>query len=337
MRLIQFNDPFYGQNRRAVAAVADDGARRVHGAETVIALAALATAESATLAQAAEMRLGQEVDYDKILAEGRVLPPVDHPDPARTLVSGTGLTHTGSARARDEMHTGAKNKTQAGDETDSMRMFRMGVEGGKPAAGEFFGAQPEWFYKGDGRCIIVPGGELQRPAYAQDGGEEPEIAGLYWIDERGIPRRLGFALGNEFSDHIMEKHNYLWLAHSKLRQCAIGPELLTGDLPRDVQGQSAIRRAGKTVWQKPFTSGEDNMSHSIANLERHHFKYAAHRRPGDVHIHFFGTATLSFADGFAAADGDEFVIECAAFGRPLVNILRVEKDADRAQTEVLPL
>ena len=56
-------------------------------------------------------------------------------------------------------------------------------------------------------------------------------------------------------------------------------------------------RDGKTLWEKPFLTGEANMSHTLANLEHHHFKYALFRRPGDVHVHFFGTATLSFADG----------------------------------------
>src|SRR3546814_19715917 len=55
-------------------------------------------------------------------------------------------------------------------------------------------------------------------------------------------------------------------------------------------------RDGRTLWEKPFLSGEANMSHSIANLEHHHFKYGLFRRPGDVHVHFFGTATLSFSE-----------------------------------------
>lgn len=37
----------------------------------------------------------------------------------------------------------------AGTTTDSMRMFLLGLKGGKPADGEI-GVQPEWFYKGDG-------------------------------------------------------------------------------------------------------------------------------------------------------------------------------------------
>src|SRR5262245_19275589 len=39
------------------------------------------------------------VPYGALLAEKRVLPPLTHPDPSRCLVSGTGLTHLGSAAA----------------------------------------------------------------------------------------------------------------------------------------------------------------------------------------------------------------------------------------------
>jgi len=63
------------------------------------------------------------------------------------------------------------------------------------------------------------------------------------------------------------------------------------------------------------------MSHSLANLEWHQFKYAQFRRPGDVHVHFFGTATLSFADGFTTEPGDEFEIEASPFALPLRNQL----------------
>ena len=133
--------------------------------------------------------------------------------------------------------------------------------------------------------------------------------------------RLGFALGNEFSDHRVEQANYLWLAHSKLRQAALGPELLLGELPEDVRGISRIRRDGAVVWERPFRTGEANMTHSLANLEHHHFKYTRFRRPGDVHVHFFGTATASFADGFVTEPGDTFEIEAEAFDLSLRNPL----------------
>lgn len=307
---------------RIVAVLDHTGAaRRVEGATSIRALALDAIAAGLTLAETIERRgLGAAIDLDAALAEGRVLAPIDHPDPAHCLLAGTGLTHLGSAAGRDAMHRAAA----AGQATDSMRMFLMGVEGGKPAPGEA-GVQPEWFYKGDGSIVVPPERPLPSPAFALDGSEEPELVGIYLVGADGRPWRLGFALGNEFSDHAMERRNYLYLAHSKLRACSFGPEIRLGRLTADLRGMSRVLRAGKAIWEKPFLTGEANMSHWIRNLEFHHFKYAQFRRPGDVHIHFFGTATLSYADGIATRPGDVFEISLPGFGRPLRNPLAVAR------------
>jgi hypothetical protein len=45
------------------------------------------------------------------------------------------------------------------------------------------------------------------------------------------------------------------------------------------------------------------------------------RQPGDVHCHFFGTATLSFSDGVEPQDGDLFEMQADEFGMPLRNTL----------------
>src|SRR5690606_5199479 len=310
---------------RAVALRRQDQAHLVPGAESTRDLALAAIAARHSLAAEAESRgQGAAVDLVAALAEGRVLLPLDHPDPAHLHVSGTGLTHLGSAAARDAMHGAA---IDAADITDSMKMFRMGPEGGKAAA-EGPGVQPEWFYKGNGHALAVPGAPLTAPAFALDAGEEPEIAGLYLIGPDCRPFRLGFALGNEFSDHVTERGNYLWLAHSKLRPASFGPEILLGDLPRHVEGMSRILRGGSVLWEKPFLSGEANMSHSIANLEHHHFKYALFRQPGDVHVHFFGTATLSFADDIRCRAGDVFEIEAPALGLALRNPLALDQRSE---------
>lgn len=299
---------------RGVAGVTDDGATlRLREVRTIFELALSAVGQGVSLAQAAEALADEAIDLGAL----RLLSPIDHEDPAHVLVSGTGLTHLGSAEGRDKMHRAANAPETL---TDSMKMFLLGVEGGKPGAG-LVGVQPEWFYKGDGAILAAPGEPLAMPDFAEDGGEEPEIAGIYMIGPDGDPLRLGFALGNEFSDHVTERGNYLWLAHSKLRAAALGPELLLGELPSDVRGASRILRDGEVVWEKPFLSGEANMSHSIANLEHHHFKYAGFRRPGDIHVHFFGTATLSFADGFSAQAGDVFEIEAEPFSLPVRNPL----------------
>ena len=279
-------------------------------------LAMMAVAAKTTLAALVEPRLTETIDLTLEQARGRLLAPIDHVDPAHLYLSGTGLTHLGSAASRDNMHKASSRD----DVTDSMRMFRMGVEGGKPY-GQAAGVQPEWFYKGDGSNIVATDSDVCAPAFALDGSEEPEIAAIYLIDSTGTPHRLGYCLANEFSDHVMERGNYLWLAHSKLRPAALGAELLTGELPGDIRGTSRIVRAGETLWQKPFLTGEANMSHFLSNLEHHHFKYALFRRPGDVHVHFFGTATLSFADGIEARNGDVFEIEAPPFRIPLRNRL----------------
>ncbi|TJW21179.1 MAG: GguC protein, partial [Mesorhizobium sp.] len=73
----------------------------------------------------------------------------------------------------------------------------------------------------------------------------PEVAGIYVIGDDGAPFRVGFTLSNEFSDHVTERVNYLFLAHSKLRNASFGPEILIGDLPSDVRGTSRIIRDGK--------------------------------------------------------------------------------------------
>lgn len=314
LRLVQY---CLRDGTRRLAALDDEGrARQVDAASTTLGLAQKALAEKKPLAALAEEFLGAEIDLAEIEKADGLLPPVDHPDPAHLLLTGTGLTHLGSAEGRDKMHRAAAGKQM----TDSMRMFNLGLEGGKPAKGEI-GAQPEWFYKGDGGSLVSPGAPFLSPSFALDGSEEPEIAGIYLIDEDGTPRRLGFALANEFSDHVTERGNYLWLAHSKLRPVSVGPELYLGPLPDSVEGVSLIRRNGEIIWEKPFLSGEANMSHSIANLEHHHFKYAMFRRPGDVHVHFFGTATLSFSDGIKTQIGDEFEISARPFLMPLRNRL----------------
>ncbi len=300
----------------------------VKGASSTYALALEAASTGRSLAAViAGYGLAEAVDLAAVAADNRLALPIMHPDPTHLHLTGTGLTHLGSASARDAMHTNLQAETLS----DSMKMFRMGLEGGRPAQGQI-GVQPEWFYKGNGTTAVAPGHPLTAPGFAEDGGEEPEIAGIYIIAPDGTPCRIGWALANEFSDHVTERVNYLFLAHSKLREASFGPEILVGDLPADIRGTSRIRRGGAVIWEKPFLSGEANMSHSYANLEHHHFKYPIFRRPGDLHVHMFGTATLSFADGIRAEAGDRFEIEAAPFGLPLINPLAFAQKAAKSTT-----
>ncbi|MFO7918632.1 MAG: AraD1 family protein [Anaerolineae bacterium] len=248
---------------------------------------------------------------------GWLLPPLDHPDPAHCIIGGTGLTHTGSMAQRDAMH-----EDQDAQQTDSEKMFAMGIKGGKPAPGER-GIAPECFYKGSGVIMRPHNGFLDIPSFAKDGGEEPEIVGCYIIGENGTPYRLGFAIGDEWSDHAMEQVNYLWLAPSKLRTCSIGPELITDHPFQDIHGACRIYRGDETIYDSgELLTGEEHMSHSLANLEDHHFKHPQFRIPGDVHLYFFGTSKFSYGSRGPLADGDKIEIEFSDMGAPLINYVQ---------------
>lgn len=316
MRVVQLNGPF----GRRVAIVEEPHLRLLERSFTVYDLASDCLDQGISLFVGIEKRKSSELlDYDAIYqgkSDWQLMPSADFPgEPSRCLVSGTGLTHKASAKNRDAMHAG----TQA--ITDSTRMYLSGVEGGKPAPGEA-GISPEWFYKGTGTVLRAHGEPLVVPEFAEDGGEEPEVAGVYMIDADGTPRRVGFTVGNEFSDHVFERKNYLYLAASKLRTCSIGPEVVIDADFNLIPGEVTVERDNKTLWARPINTGEATMCHSLANIEHHHFKFDFHRRPGDLHIHFFGADAFSFGDGIHLLDGDVMQVRFDGFGRALRNPLR---------------
>ena len=330
-RLIQIKK---GKVRR-VALVEEPNVRLLDTCTSIYELAHLAIAAGMKMSEMARQRARREtIDYDPIYrgeSEWQLLPAIDHPDePSRCLISGTGLTHLGSAHNRQTMHAVATE-----DLTDSMKMFRWGVEGGRPANGSI-GTPPEWFYKGTGCALRAHGEPLDVPPYAQDGGEEAEIAGIYLIAPNGQPYRLGLAAGNEFSDHQIEKKNYLYLAGSKLRACSVGPELAVDAEFESLPVVTTIERAGAVHWTKTFRSGESEMCHTLQNIEHHHFKYEDHRRRGDVHVHFFGAGCLSFSDQIRLQDGDVMQVGVEGCGRALRNPVRIDQSKP-ALVNVIPI
>jgi hypothetical protein len=326
VHLVQITD---GSARR-VALVEEPHLRCLTGVSSVYQLAQQCLQHSQSMVeQARALATGESISYDEVYT-GRspwhLLAPIDVPgEPSRLLVAGTGLTHLGSARQRQAMHL-ADQKSEPKKEdvlTDSMRMFQWGVERGRPADGEI-GIAPEWFYKGDGSILRGPFEPLEVPSHAEDGGEEAELAGVYIIAADGTPFRIGIAQGNEFSDHKFERRNYLNLAGSKLRVCSLGPELVLGAPFANISGNVSIERAGATLWHKEIASGEQNMCHSLANLEHHHFKFAGHRQPGSIHVHFYGADALSFGDNIVLVEGDITEVRFEGFGRALRNSIHEE-------------
>ena len=324
VRLVQLRR---GSDRR-VALVDEPGLRIVDRYESVYAVAQAALATSKSISSL--ITTGERFGYDEIYdgrSDWHLLAPIDHPvDAARLLVSGTGLTHLGSAANRQTMH-----EVKESEMTDSMKMFRWGVEGGRPAKGQV-GISPEWFYKGSGTILRGPGEPLVIPAFGEDGGEEAEIAGVYIIADDGTPWRIGMCNGNEFSDHKYEKRNYLNLASSKIRTCSLGPEIVVDPQFGSVAGTATIVRDGATLWSKDIVTGESDMCHSLQNVEHHHFKFETHRRPGDAHVHYFGACSLSFGDGIELDNGDIMEVHFEGFGRPLRNPVQIDRAANSLVT-----
>ena len=87
--------------------------RAVKGAKSVYALAMEAANSGKSLKAVIDAKgLGDEVDLEAAYADGHLLSPITHPDAAHLHLTGTGLTHLGSAATRDSMH---KKATEAAD------------------------------------------------------------------------------------------------------------------------------------------------------------------------------------------------------------------------------
>lgn len=325
IRLVQLIHPKSG---RRVAMVVEPSLILLNDTGSVYQLALEALSKELKIENLILSRQSAEsLDYNAVYegqSEWKLLPSFDNPEnPAACIVSGTGLTHKNSALNRQMMHQQKDAK-----QTDSMIMYQWGIEGGHPPDGKA-GVQPEWFYKGTGNVLRGHGDELEIPDFGNDGGEEPEIAGIYMVDNTGKPWRIGFTIGNEFSDHVMEKKNYLYLAPSKLRNCSIGPELvLTNDF-EEVYGMVSISRGGSTLWSKEIHSGNKHMAHSLQNLEHHHFKYPGHRIPAQSHIHFFGADAFSFGDQVQLQQGDIMNVAWNGMGRTLKNPIQFSNEKEK--------
>ena len=125
IRLVQLAGPA----GRRLAVVEESQLVLLDGCASVYEIARLCITQRRTAADVVSDLAGRDsLPYDPIYSgksEWRLLPSADHPEePARCLVSGTGLTHMASAKNRQAMH----GKPE--DLTDSMRMYRWGVEGG---------------------------------------------------------------------------------------------------------------------------------------------------------------------------------------------------------------
>lgn len=138
---------------------------------------------------------------------------------------------------------------------------------------------------------------------------------------RRPPLRLGLTTGNEFADPALFAQDARLYSHSKLRTCAIGPELVLDADYGDIRGSVRVERRGQVVWTRDVITGQDHSQFTLNEMEHLHFQYSAHRIPGDVHVHYLGGSTSSYADGIRLDHGDHVVMEWQGLGRPLRNLI----------------
>jgi hypothetical protein len=273
---------------RRVALVNGDELHLLSTYRSVYAFAMAAAEIGASLRDLlSEDLAGVILDYNQVysLQSGwRFLPSFDHPqDLARCHVSGCANAHTGSRE-------------------------------GRPIA-------PPWFTKGNGAHLRAHGEALTIPAHAAGGAEEIELVGAWITASDGSPFRVGLTPGNEFCDPAMEAADPRMRTHGKLRNCAIGPELVIDAEFADAHGAVRIERGGHRIWTREVATGDPHTQFSLAELEESLFRYESHRVPGDAHVHFLGGSVCSFNEGIRLEPGDEVVIEWDDFGRPLRNVI----------------
>lgn len=243
---------------------------------------------------------------------------ISHRHPMSTWVGGTGLTHKNRAVIRKHMENlDAKNESLS----DSEKIYMAGVHDGKKQLSQE-GARPEWFFKGHAEQIVTSGEPLPIPSHDIGGGEEAELVGVYYVDENKHIHRLGFCLGNEFSDHTLERENHFYISQCKLRAFALSSEIMIGELPTNVQLTSCIYRDEQLLWQAQIATGQDNMIHSYGNIESHVFRHAQFLTPDTLYYHFMGTSHISYVDGVCMQNNDIVKIESDYFMFPLINQIK---------------
>ena len=114
MHLVQIQNV----TRRRVAVVREPDLVLLRDVDSSLALAERAISEKRRLSElATSLTTDETLSYDSIFdgkSDWKLLPPIDCPgDSHRVHVSGTGLTHLGSARDRQAMHVAAIAQEQA--------------------------------------------------------------------------------------------------------------------------------------------------------------------------------------------------------------------------------
>ncbi|MFF7134217.1 FAH family protein [Streptomyces sp. NPDC008196] len=185
-------------------------------------------------------------------------------------------------------------------------------------------AQPNWFLKGLGDVLKLPGQDLRAPAGSVALTEEAEVVLVYVTDAAGEPRYVGYTFGNDLTDIGRFRRHRGHLSYAKLCDAAVAPWLFLGEPPRHVTGHVTIERDGEPSWRGEFTTGTKALHYGLDAIMSELFSYDALSTPGRVHYVYLGADRSSFHAGFRIADGDRVTLDFASHGVALSNTVRCE-------------
>jgi hypothetical protein len=188
-------------------------------------------------------------------------------------------------------------------------------------------AQPNWFLKGLGDVLKLPGQELRAPVGSVALTEEAEVVLVYVTDAAGEPRYAGYTFGNDLTDIGRFRRHRGHLSYAKLCDAAVAPWLFRGEPPRHVTGHVTIERDGEPCWRGEFTTGTKALHYGVDAIMSELFSYDALCVPGRVHYVYLGADRSSFHDGFRIADRDRVTLDFASHGVTLSNTVRCASPA----------
>ncbi len=223
-------------------------------------------------------------------------------------------------RGRGELHVPAADRhrvrmlppllpAQVGDALVSGFMMTHNVKVGAEVPD-----QPNWFVKGLGDVLRVPGEPLSVPSDAVAVCEEAEVVLVHVGDEQGVPRYVGYTFGNDLTDIGRFKQHAGHLSYAKLCDAGVAPWLHLGDPPGSATGEVTVERDGTVAWKGAFTTGTDALHYDLTTMMSRLFSYRALHHPGRVHYVFIGADRSSFHAGFRITDGDRVTIDVESHG-----------------------
>ncbi|MET9778407.1 FAH family protein [Streptomyces sp. NPDC006367] len=181
--------------------------------------------------------------------------------------------------------------------------------------------QPNWFFKGLGTSLKLPGEPLSVPGDAVAVTEEAEIVLVYVDEEDGTSRYLGHTFGNDLTDIGRFKEHAGHLSYAKLCDAAVAPWLHLGPPPRSVTGSVTVDRHGTPAWKGTFTTGTDALHYDLDTMMRRLFAHHSLHHPGRTHYVYIGADRSSFHAGFRLQDGDRLTLDFASHGVTVSNPL----------------